>query len=1144
MTFQFRGAKGGAAQSSPTRVADNLRADDTVELLVAISEGRIKGLENQVDGRKSFFFNDTVVVNADGTENFTGTVIDVFKGDAVAEVVKLALGGVTNSSNVNVPLAQNVAVTRTGITPGVDKLEIRVVINQLFLTNNSGDELENTVVFRIEYKATSSPTWTTLPGNAGLDQSITGKTTSNFPRDIRWSVPVLPTGTYDIRLTKISPDSTTTNFSAITWESIQEVSTTPRSFDDTALARVLARASDQFSSLPTMSGIWLGIECKVPTIYNPATRVYNFSGGPWDGTFQIAWTDNPAWILYDYVMNTRYGMNAFFPVSLNKFDVLDVGIWCDASNPVTGAFVGVPNGSGGVEPRYTFSDLIAEPRDGREQANFIAGTFNGKLIDGLNGSLSLKVDKDDPAVHLFTKENVVDGEFKYSYTDLTTRYNDLTVTIPSNEAIGWKEDRRRVFSQLDIDANGRVPLDFIAQGANHVQESMRRALHRLLSATTETEMVTFKVNRQAQYVEPYEVILIADDDMENLLTSRIYQLSVDRKTIVLRDPLFFEVATSYSINVMVDNVLSTIPLDMVATGTGSRHKIVLQSALPADVPEFSSFSIGAPKAYRALDIDDSDTENDVYTISAIEINRDKYALVDNVAAGSPGASSFDFNTDAILPVTNLTATTRVRNTPLGVRQDIVIAFDRSGSALSRTYEIQVSFNGAASSVLDTVGTNSYTIEGASQGNYVFTVVALAIGDRRSKGVSVPLTLGAPSISIPAVTGLVTTNGDPATSGSFFGPNIELAWNLTPVVVWDGFSSGAPYPSFSQYRIRVFDGAVLKRTAFSFTSSFVYTQSMNSVDNAGEPKRTLTFTVDVQDTGGNFGTSASLVASNPAPVVGSVSVTPGIGMVFINAAAPPDTDFLGTIVWVKTISGFVPTTANFDHGGGQTFFALDEPQNQTFYVRVAFYDTFGLFGLAPTSEIAVTTDEIQPEKQFTFTGIVFTPNSPVTDSVAWTPGAVNFAPIGDVPVQKSITAGSAAWTSGVLYIYYVEGETILRTTTNISTAFASLGRVLATYSGGKLIVVGNGDAFIDGARVIAGTIGASQLVATQVITSQAQLGSAIVGTAQIQSAAVGDAQISNISAGKITAGTITAAVNVGSTAKVLIDGVNNRIVISD
>ncbi|WP_459625830.1 hypothetical protein, partial [Enterobacter hormaechei] len=45
---------------------------------------------------------------------------------------------------------------------------------------------------------------------------------------------------------------------------------------------------------------------QVPSNYDPINRTYS---GTWDGVFKWAWSNNPAWVLYDLIMNQRYGLD-------------------------------------------------------------------------------------------------------------------------------------------------------------------------------------------------------------------------------------------------------------------------------------------------------------------------------------------------------------------------------------------------------------------------------------------------------------------------------------------------------------------------------------------------------------------------------------------------------------------------------------------------------------------------------------------------------------------------------------------------------------------------------------------------------------------------------------------------------------------
>src|SRR5690606_539480 len=117
---------------------------------------------------------------------------------------------------------------------------------------------------------------------------------------------------YEIRVTKISDDTSTDgkSVSEVGWESYEEIVAKAMSFPNTHIIHLIGRASDQFNSLPELTGDIKGRIVEVPTNYDPITRTYN---GVWDGLFKRAWTDNGAWCARDFIKNNRYGLSALYP---------------------------------------------------------------------------------------------------------------------------------------------------------------------------------------------------------------------------------------------------------------------------------------------------------------------------------------------------------------------------------------------------------------------------------------------------------------------------------------------------------------------------------------------------------------------------------------------------------------------------------------------------------------------------------------------------------------------------------------------------------------------------------------------------------------------------------------------------------------
>lgn len=596
---------------------------DKLEVVLGLCEGEIEGLEN---GTQSFYVNDTALQNQNDDFNFTDFNLKIYPGSGQNEYLDYQLGGEARSTSVGVQLAYDVPVTRQTQTGDLGFIEVRLVIQQLsaiYVTKKSSGTTAGTVEVKIEYKPVSSQTWINLADKEDPSGNfiLTGKVTSATVQEFRINVEPIDEP-YEIRVTKKTKEPNVDGaYNNISWESFQEGFITANEHPHTAMAHICLTYSDQLSSIPAFYGIYKLLRIRVPSNYNPITREYT---GAWDGTFKIAWSDNPAWCLYDFVMNDRYGCNAFSEVVLDKWDCYEAGQWCDEL---------VSNGHGGTEPRYTCNLVHYDATNGREFAAYLAATFNGVLTEPSTGYLRLFVEKDADAVFLFTPENVTEEGFSYSFTAPETRYNDIKVSF-TNPSLNWEADVRRVYNQEDIDENGRVTYDFIAVGCIREGEAMRRAYYKLITSLTEKTTVTFTTNRQALCLTNFDIILVADPVLGYSLPGRIKSISVDRKTIYLRDSIYLEAGIPYKMQINLPDQLYETELDPLS-GTGSIKEFTVRDALPENLPELAAFTIsgsdrsGTPKPFRIMSISENQGNPDTITITALELNRNKWEAADN-----------------------------------------------------------------------------------------------------------------------------------------------------------------------------------------------------------------------------------------------------------------------------------------------------------------------------------------------------------------------------------------------------------------------------------------------------------------------------------------------------------------------------------
>lgn len=649
--FQYIGS-GGKRPRTPTITNDNLFSKDKVEILLGIGEGEIEGLE---DGLKSFFAGDVPLQDKDGNPIIKELVAAEYVGSNTPETITFTLGGESASTSVGVNILQKSPVVR--YTPEnfrgkINKLDIRITIAQLFHETAAGDVLNNTAQFRIEYKtARGSDPWVVLdfsnatptdftPPLSGVNFTVgshtdgknkyllTGKTGSGFVIDFRTDVTTLTDDDYVIRVTKFNPDTdasaTTKTACDIVFDSFQVLAQPTRTFTNTALIHITGRANDQFNDIPDFYGIYKGLITKVPT-----NRVENSVGAGcypdpvWTGALTTGWHSNPAWVLYDLLDNPHYGMRKYAP-TLNIYtqDFYDVGVYCDNA---------IGNGFGtGDEKRYTMNITLAENQNGWETLQNLAGAFDAVLYDDGEGNVRLKVNRwVEPRV-LFTPETVTLEGFNYSFTDINTQYNSITVSFTNPER-GWQETRLKVKNDTFIALNGEIPLDFVAVGCTSESEALRRANARLITATTEKTIAAFTTTRLGLILDPLEIVYIADPLLGWGMTGRISHV-IDTK-IYLRDPLNVAVNTFASLILQTTTGLFkslVLALDdktlMVATNVSEFSA--------ADIPEYAQYSLGnfttldglifkEAKPFRITAIEPSKDYN-TFQLTALEVNPIKY----------------------------------------------------------------------------------------------------------------------------------------------------------------------------------------------------------------------------------------------------------------------------------------------------------------------------------------------------------------------------------------------------------------------------------------------------------------------------------------------------------------------------------------
>jgi hypothetical protein len=232
--------------------------------------------------------------------------------------------------------------------------------------------------------------------------------------------------------------------------------------------------------------------------------------GDWDGTFKIGWTDNPVWIIYDLLTNQDYGIgNRLDDLrDIDIFQLYKIGRYCDAVDS-NGKFVGLPDGFGGLEPRYSCNILLEEASNGFELIKELATSFQGMAYYA-DGKIRFYSDQPRPNAAHFNNQNVFDGIFNYEDTSKVSRF-----TVVDVQFLDKRDDYKlKVESVEDEDGlrkNGIIRRSVNARGATSRSQARRLGKYILYSNKLEREIVSFETSSEALMLTVGDVFTVNDE---------------------------------------------------------------------------------------------------------------------------------------------------------------------------------------------------------------------------------------------------------------------------------------------------------------------------------------------------------------------------------------------------------------------------------------------------------------------------------------------------------------------------------------------------------------------------------------------------------------------------------------------------------
>ncbi|WP_137532839.1 phage attachment tail tip protein J, partial [Escherichia coli] len=452
------------------------------------------------------------------------------------------------------------------------------------------------------------------------DVTINGKTTSQFLASV--ILDNLPPRPFNIRMVRETADSTTDQMQNKTlWSSYTEIIDVKQCYPNTAIVGLQVDAEQFGGQQMTVNYHIRGRIIQVPSNYDPEKRTYS---GIWDGSLKPAYSNNPAWCLWDMLTHPRYGMGKRLGAAdVDKWALYAIAQYCDQT---------VPDGFGGTEPRMTFNAYLSQQRKAWDVLSDFCSAM--RCMPVWNGqTLTFVQDRPSDVVWPYTNCDVVVDDngvgFRYSFSALKDRHTAVEVnyTDPQN---GWQTSTELVEDPEAILRYGRNLLKMDAFGCTSRGQAHRAGLWVIKTGLLETQTVDFTLGSQGLRHTPGDIIEICDNDYAGTLTGgRILSIDAASRTLTLDREVTLPETGAATVN-LINGSGKPVNVDITAHPAPDRIQV---STLPDGVETYGVWGLSLPSLRRRLFRCVSIRENTdgTFAITAVQHVPEKEAIVDNGA---------------------------------------------------------------------------------------------------------------------------------------------------------------------------------------------------------------------------------------------------------------------------------------------------------------------------------------------------------------------------------------------------------------------------------------------------------------------------------------------------------------------------------
>ena len=621
--------------------------------------------------KKDIFLNGTQVLQEaasntapeDSDFNFKDVGFDFRLGTASQTFID-GISNIETETVIGTTVTTSTPVTHTVSSSDINAVRVTLRFPSMQKFENDGDI--NGVEVNLLIKTIENDGTTTTV----IDDTVKGRSTNAYFRDYIVKLKSTTSFPVAIRVERVTADSSdATLVNAFQFQQATNIIFEQNAYANTAHVALRFNA-EQFPRVPSRVFRIRGRKIKIPhnATVDLQTGAISYAG-TFNGTFKTdkEWTTDPAWILYDLLIDTRAGCG-IAESNLDKFSFKTVSEYCGES-------VDAGNGDGSTEPRFSCNVNITQQQEAYGLINALCSVMRVMPFYSAGG-IAISQDAPKSASYIFTNANVTEEGFLYAGSSLKTRHTVINVSY--FDMTTQEVDVETVEADSSTQTKYGVVVKNIKAFATTSRNQARR-LGRwfLYNEQNSGETCSFTTTAAAGVlVRCGDVIEISDRLKAGVRRGGLLK-SVTSTTVVVLDDSTNTDIPSLGDSPTISIILPDGSLEEKTISGISGTTITVSSAFSTAPNEHAPYILETTNlqttTWRVINVKENDEKT--FSITALSHDSGKYAFVEDGSA---------------LPTRTISILTQILNSPEGLRVDekIVTINNKAVSKLILDWQTQ------------------------------------------------------------------------------------------------------------------------------------------------------------------------------------------------------------------------------------------------------------------------------------------------------------------------------------------------------------------------------------------------------------------------------------------------------------------------